>query len=92
MGDAIFRDICLDEVARAALDEASLLFSRVYDAHAGLEWRLCRRPEDGVSRAGYYVYKQLGIKGLRIPTITVLYTYDANRVTIKRLAFQVAEG
>jgi hypothetical protein len=82
------RDVFLDEAARAALDAAAKSFSRVYDAHAGLEWRLCRRPEDGVLSAGYYVYKQLGIKVLRIPTIV----YDANRVTIKRLAFQIAEG
>jgi hypothetical protein len=86
------RDVFLDEAARAALDAAAKSFSRVYDAHAGLEWRLCRRPEDGVLSAGYYVYKQLGIKVLRIPTIVALYLYDANRVTIKRLAFQIAEG
>jgi hypothetical protein len=85
------RTVILDEMARAALDEANGYFSRVYDAQAGLEWRLCRRPMDGVARKrGYYTCKQLGIKSMRIPTITALYIFDDEAVTIKRLVFRAA--
>ena len=87
------RTVILDDVARAALDEANGSFYRVYDAQQGLEWRLCRRPMDGVARKrGYYLCKQLGIKAMRIPTITALYIYDDDTVTIKALAFRPADN
>lgn len=87
------RTVILDEVARGSLDEANKIFSRVYDAQSGLEWRLCRRPMDGVARKrGYYTCKQVGIKAMHIPTITALYLYDDNTVTIKRLAFSPADN
>jgi len=87
------RTVILEKLAEAILDSASNDpdFARVEDAWQGLEWRLSRRPSDGVERRfGYYLYKQLGIKGLRIPTIVALYTFNDDTVTVHALALYKA--
>jgi hypothetical protein len=87
------RTVILDLLAAAMLDAAIVdpKLDRVRDAWQGLEWRLCRRPADGVPRKfGYYLYKQLGILELRIPTIIALYTFDDDTVTVSALAFYAA--
>ena len=83
------RTVILSLSAAAALDDAvaNPQFARVLDAWQGMEWRLCRRPTDGVPRRlGYHVYKQLGMRDLSIPTIVALYTFDNHTVTIAALA------
>jgi hypothetical protein len=87
------RTIILNLSAAATLDDATAnhTFSRVQDAWQGVEWRLCRRPTDGIHRRlGYHVYKQSGIRELNVPTIVALYTFNDDTVTIAALSFYAA--
>ncbi len=80
----------LSDGAAACKDQAILSYRRVEDAMIGLEWRLCRCPGDGILRRdNYYLYKQVGFKALKIPTIRVLYTFTDTQVThsFSRLQF-----
>jgi hypothetical protein len=82
------RTVIYEARADNALAEAHQRYARVDDAMEGLEWRLCRRPTDGVPRKwGFYVYKQLGIRSLNIPSILALYNHTDDEVIIHSLSF-----
>jgi hypothetical protein len=82
------RTIVYEQEADAAVDAGRLQYARVDDVMSGLEWRLSRRPTDGIPRKwGYHIYKQAGFKSLNIPTVTALYTYDDNQVVIYSVLF-----
>lgn len=87
------RTVILSQLASAVIDDATAnpAFARVHDAWQGLEWRLCRRPTDGIPRRfGYHVFKQSGIRELNVPTIIALYTFNDDTVTIAALSFYAA--
>ena len=82
------RTVVLSHVAQVALDEAVAdgAFHRVGDAWMGLEWRLCRRPEDGVLMGpGLYIFHQDGFPGLEIPDIVVVYRFTSDLVEVVAL-------
>lgn len=45
---------------------------------------------EGIQHRESYVYKQLGIRALGVPTIAVVYTYNENSVTIASIRFSDA--
>ena len=83
-----FREIVLEEGARQEVDCAIVTIDRFEDAFAGLEWLLSRDPaigqriNDTIFDFEAYVYVADSNHYAGTPIIGVVYTYDANRVTI----------
>lgn len=72
-----------EQCASELIDTEGPKFRRLDDVYRALEWRLCRSPQDGLSRGdGFFVYKQDGIPSLKDPTLTAVYKHTADEVTI----------
>ena len=84
-----FRDVALDPEAAASLDEACKALNRAEDAWRGLEWLLARRPKQGASRVvggiQFNLYVQASDPLAATPQLTVLFTYDDDKVVIHRI-------
>lgn len=79
------RTICENKLVSQTIDEAIKQFPRVEEAFDGLKWRLSREPEKGVkllsTNPGKYLFKTIPSEN-NIQSITVLYEFDNNNVTI----------
>jgi hypothetical protein len=85
------RTVILENRVSEQLEAAVTRFPRIEEAYRGLEWRLCRRPQDGIHRtSNFFIYKQDGIRNLNIPTLTVLYRFNENEVGI--IAMRITEA
>jgi hypothetical protein len=86
------REVIQEKEVSKAIDDACKDYPRIYDAIAGLEWRLGHRPQDGVARtAPFYVFRQSGFPNLNIPDITVLYRYEGEAITILRIKIEKSQ-
>lgn len=59
-------------------------FKRIDEAYAGLQWRLSRDPHAGYEfEPGFYVYKQVGLPSVGVPTLTVIYQFDEQTIEFR---------
>lgn len=83
-----FREVVLQDAARKEVDSAIDSIDRFEHAFTGLEWLLSRDPTIGqrinnsILGAEAYVYVADSNHYAGTPIIGVIYTYDADRVTI----------
>ena len=83
------REVIQESQVSEDIDKASKEYPRIYEAIAGLEWRLGHRPSDGVARKKpFYIFRQSGFPNLNIPDITVLYKYEGEAITIVRIKIE----
>lgn len=62
------------------------LYPRLEDAFDALTWWLARHPDDGeLIDDLHWLYKQAGNVELNIPSLSVIYTFDADTVDIMHL-------
>jgi len=83
------RTLIHDPEVSQDIDAASKTFRLVHESIEAIEWYLSRRPEAGTHRSGiYWIYRQSGCKALKIPDITVLYSFTDNEVTLHAALFR----
>lgn len=78
-----------DDAVCRKVDELSDRHPRFREAYEALKWELARDPAIGFqlpSMRGMFVHKQQGEPFLTLPSITVLYEFDLNRITIHSIA------
>jgi hypothetical protein len=85
------RSVIQDREASQDVTSASSSFRLVDEAMQALEWALARKPDGGLHRRGrYWIYNQRGIKSLKIPEITVLYSFTDDEVTLHAITLRDA--
>jgi len=87
----LMRTIAYDKEVQQDIDAARKVFRRLDDSIQALEWRLCHQPEGGVHRKGiYWIYRQKGIANLKIPEISVLYSFTDELVEFHAILIRAA--
>lgn len=62
------------------------LYPRLEEAFEALQWWLAHEPDSGILLDDiHWIYTQSGNHHLRIPTLVVVYTFDAHTVTFLHL-------
>jgi hypothetical protein len=85
------RQIVEDKYVSDTIDAACQISGGLHDAWEGLKWFLAREAESGANLGigrNASIHKQQGIPLRHIPTITVLYEYDAHSVFIRSVKLQ----
>lgn len=78
----MYRDVFEQDDVSRTIDASIQKYSRLGDAWEGLKWLLARKPDVGMPIGdGLYLHKQGAWPNT--PNITVLYSYNDERVTIK---------
>jgi hypothetical protein len=84
------RTIIEDQRVENALAKLKRKHSRIEDVFDGLKWVLSRHPERGVKIPGHnpdvFLIKTLEYDISGVPTLVVLYRFDADTVTIEALS------
>ena len=82
------REIVEQDVVTREVDIASRTVDRFQEAYRGLQWLLARNPEIGqplnrtFDGTPGYIYVSDSIHYAGTPRIRIIYTYDANVVTV----------
>ena len=87
--DRTYLTLVEDDAVCRQVDELSGRHPRFREAYEALKWELVRDPAIGYqlpSLRGMFVYKQQGEPFLNLPSITVLYEFDLNQITIHNIA------
>ncbi len=72
------------------IDAEQEIYPRLGDAFEALKWWLARNPESGeLTDEANWLYMQHGDRGVHIPTLVVLYTFNATSVVLKHILVQI---
>ncbi len=72
------------------VDAEQEIYPRLGDAFEALKWWLARVPESGeLTDEVNWLYMQHGDKRAHVPTLVVLYTFDAHHVVLKHILVQI---
>lgn len=78
-----YRTVVEDAAAQEAADIFLTAHPRAPEAWEGLKWFLCRTPEIGIANEeGQFLYVQAGDELAGTPVIAVVYSFDADEITI----------
>lgn len=91
------RGVREDGPAADAVDDATARWARASDAWDAITWVLARDPEDVASKAlaesGRLRAMTLeGARSIDLPTVTVVYEFDREYVTIREALFEDAKA
>jgi len=68
------------------IDDNQSTYPRLVDAYEGLKWLLARNPEIGeIFDDVNWLYVQAGDPGVKVPSLVVIYTFDAQTVTLRHI-------
>ncbi len=72
------------------IDKEQAIYPRLEAAYDALKWWLSHVPESGeIIDDLHWIYKQRGYWDVKLPAMTVLYTFDAKYVTFQYLLLRI---
>ena len=78
------RTVREEQVVSEVVDRAREKYPRLEEVFEGLKWYISRVPESGEALDdANWLYRQDGDAEDKIPAILMIYTFDANYVTLK---------
>jgi hypothetical protein len=82
-GGFCVRTVIEEQRVSDKIDSETSIYPRLEEAYEALTWWLSHQPESGeILDDEHLIYKQAGNRGLKLPALVALYTYDAHRVEI----------
>lgn len=86
----MLRTIVEEAVVSETLDQNAEVFPRLEEAFDGLKWFLAHSPESGeILDDFHWLYRNQADHDQNIPAILVIYTFDANKVTLRFIALRM---
>jgi hypothetical protein len=83
---SLIRTVIENASVSEIIDEGQSVYHRLEDAVDALKWWLARVPESGeIIDDVNWLYVQDGDKDVNIPSLVVVYTFDAREVVLKHI-------
>lgn len=78
------RTVIEDPIVSEIIDREGATYPRLTDAFDALKWWLSRAPDSGEPVDDLnWLFKQSGDLGIQLPDLVVIYTFNAQCVTLK---------